>query len=346
MGAGLYKLVYDCLQYLTPVVMFNLIRSVEKGGKEKVGNIPTGVFFAVLLFFIVILQNWILNAYFHRTYRIGMNIRSFIVSSVLKKSLKINEGTSTGKVANFISNDASRIMQMVAYLHNLWSAPFQIVVAFTLLVLYIGPSAFVGLPVMIITLPLKKKLLGILTRMRKEIVKVTESRVKLAGDLLQGIRVVKLYAWEGSFLAKLTGVRELEMEKQATYIAVQCANHSMWNLTPMLVALVVFIVYAYTGGDTSASAIFTALALFRRVRFPIIVFPFILQRAVDFIVAIDRIAEFLMKPEVEGLKSVSTPVGEDGVARIKVSDGDFSWWSKEEDEEEKKEKQEEGKSKP
>merc|ERR1711871_133744 len=313
MGAGLYKLVYDCLQYLTPVVMFNLIRSIENKGSSKIGDIPTGFFLAGGLFLVVILQNWILNAYFHRTYRIGMNIRSFIISSVLKKSLKINEGTSTGEVANYISNDANRIMQMVAYLHNLWSAPFQIIVAFTLLVLYIGPAAFVGLPVMIITLPLKKKLLGILTRMRKEIVKVTESRVKLAGDLLQGIRVVKLYAWENSFLAKLTGVREIEMKKQATYIAVQCANHSMWNLTPMLVALVVFMVYAHT---------------------------------VDFIVAIDRIAEFLMKPEVEGLKSVSTPVGEDGVARIKISDGDFSWWSKEEDEEEKKEKQEEGKSKP
>ena len=41
-------------------------------------------------------------------------------------------GSSSGEIVQLMSNDATRIRGLTAYLHNLWSAPFQIVVGMAL----------------------------------------------------------------------------------------------------------------------------------------------------------------------------------------------------------------------
>jgi hypothetical protein len=45
---------------------------------------------------------------------------------------------------------------------------------------------------------------------RSEIVKHTDERVKRTNELLQGIRVVKLYAWEEALSSKINGIRDKE----------------------------------------------------------------------------------------------------------------------------------------
>ena len=56
--------------------------------------------------------------------------------------------------------------------------------------------------------------------LRGDIAKSTDARVKLMNEILQGIRVMKVYAWEDSFMAKLAGVRAQEMDtvKRSAYL--------------------------------------------------------------------------------------------------------------------------------
>ena len=75
----------------------------------------------------------------------------------------------------------------------------------------------------------------------------------------------------------------------------------MWNLTPILVAMSTFAVYAFSGGEMKASLIFTALSLFTRIQFPLSVFPFMVNSLVDFFVATKRMANFLSYAEVDGM---------------------------------------------
>ena len=56
--------------------------------------------------------------------------------------------------------------------------------------------------------------------LRGDIAKSTDARVKLMNEILQGIRVLKVYAWEESFMEKLAGVRAQEMDtvKRSAYL--------------------------------------------------------------------------------------------------------------------------------
>ena len=159
--------------------------------------------------------------------------------------------------------------------------------------------------------------------LRKIVVKFTERRVKLINDVLQGIRIIKLYAWEESFLKLISNVRQKEMDCLNKEIIVKSINETLWNLTPILVAMSTFAVYAYSGREMKASVIFTALALFTRIRFPLSVFPSMITSLIDFFVASDRITAFLHQQEVEGLKIYEKI---DEVASITVEgDAIFMW---------------------
>jgi len=337
--AGLFKLVHDIFAYLSPVLLYEVVEYIQAGkAKHWDGSlntdgkgIPYGYLLVALLALGQVVQSLCLNAYFHRMYRMGMNIRSTVISAVYEKSLKISmaaeHDTSTGQIVNLMSNDATRMQMFMAYVHNIWSAPFQIIAAFALLLNFIGPSSLVGLVVMILTLPTKKFLLTKIGAARKTVVNITDSRVKLINDVLQGIKVIKFYGWEGSFLDEISRVRAKEMTGLRKYILLESVNNTMWNLTPMLVSLSVFILYAYTGGDMKASLIFTAVFLFARVRFPVIMLPFILSSLVDFSVAGKRISDFLNKEEVAGLGAHQVDEQDDNTA-VRVSDASFVWRAK------------------
>ena len=53
-----------------------------------------------------------------------------------------------------MSVDAQRFMDLMTYLHILWSAPLQIVLAIFFLYIAMGPSVFAGVGVMILMIPI------------------------------------------------------------------------------------------------------------------------------------------------------------------------------------------------
>ena len=78
-------------------------------------------------------------------------------------SSKARRNTTVGEIVNLMSVDAQRIMDLAPYLHMLWSAPLQIVVALVLLWFTMGPSIFAGFVVMVLLIPLNA-IIAILAR--------------------------------------------------------------------------------------------------------------------------------------------------------------------------------------
>ena len=69
----------------------------------------------------------------------------------------------------------------------------------SLLVSVVGPAALVGVAYMIIAAPLAAITFKKIKALQEKTLQVTDQRVKLMGDVLSGIRVAKVYAWEAAF---------------------------------------------------------------------------------------------------------------------------------------------------
>lgn len=75
----------------------------------------------------------------------------------------------------------------------------------------IGYSALVGLGVLVLAFPLQIGLVKIMFSQRKKAVGVTDLRIRLTTEVLQGIRLIKLYAWEAFYTRQLSDLRRKEI---------------------------------------------------------------------------------------------------------------------------------------
>lgn len=68
--------------------------------------------------------------------------------------------------------------------------------------------------------------------------KYKDARIKLMNEILNGIKVLKLYAWESSFAEKVLEIRknELRVLKKSAYL--NSISTFAWNSAPFLVGLI------------------------------------------------------------------------------------------------------------
>ena len=63
-----------------------------------------------------------------------------------------------------------------------------------------------------------------------------DSRIKLMNEILNGIRVLKLYAWELSFKEKVLAIRKIELETLKKSAYLHAASSFAWSVTPFMVS--------------------------------------------------------------------------------------------------------------
>lgn len=90
-----------------------------------------------------------------------MRVRAGLVSVIYSKSMLLSSSArtskSTGDIVNLMAVDATRLQDFCTYGLMLVSAPFQIFIAFASLFDLLGWSAFVGVAIMIVSVPLNTR---------------------------------------------------------------------------------------------------------------------------------------------------------------------------------------------
>jgi len=97
--------------------------------------------------------------------------------------------------------------------------------------------------------------------MQKDMMNEKDARVKIMNETLQGMRLIKFFAWEASFQNKIAEIRERELValKRSSYL--RAVLTFLWMSTPLLVSMVTFIVFTVAGGVLTPEKAFTALGM-------------------------------------------------------------------------------------
>lgn len=186
------------------------------------------------------IQTLILSQYFNRMFLVGMRIRTALISTIYRKAMCMSNASrkesTVGEIVNLMSVDAQRFMELTAYLNMIWSAPLQIALSLYFLWEVLGPSVLAGLAVMIILIPVNGFIANKVKTLQIKQMKNKDERVKLMNEILSGIKVLKLYAWEPSFEAQILKIRnkEIKVLKQAAYM--NAGTSFIWSCAPFLVS--------------------------------------------------------------------------------------------------------------
>eukprot|EP00075_Anas_platyrhynchos_P007559 XP_021127296.1 multidrug resistance-associated protein 1 isoform X6 [Anas platyrhynchos] len=322
----LFKAAHDLLMFTGPEILKLLINFVN----DKHAPDWQGYFYTGLLFVCACLQTLILHQYFHICFVTGMRLKTAIVGVIYRKALVITNSarkTSTvGEIVNLMSVDAQRFMDLATYINMIWSAPLQVILALYLLWRNLGPSVLAGVAVMILLVPINAVMAMKTKTYQKAQMKSKDNRIKLMNEILNGIKVLKLYAWELAFREKVLEIRQKELKvlKKSAYLAAMATF--TWVCAPFLVALSTFAVYVKIDKNNvlDAQKAFVSLALFNILRFPLNMLPMVISSIVEASVSLKRLRVFLSHEELDPDSIIRRPTT-DAEGSIIVKNATFSW---------------------
>ena len=221
---------------------------------------------------------------------------------------------------NLVANDAEKVMMTATKFNQFWSAPLTTAVCLVLLSLEIGVgAAFAGFVMLWVGFVALGVIFANIGRLKGEERKESDKRVTKMGELLRGIKILKLYCWEEPMAISIDTIRKREVTNIKKQIMLQACMQITLTSTPSIMALVAFKVYV-NGGNT----VFTCLVLFELLRWALMNIPQIIISLVDIKVAKARYTKFLTAHEVDRSMHLPDDVG-DTDAAVLLQNCDFSW---------------------
>ncbi|OQV12310.1 Multidrug resistance-associated protein 1 [Hypsibius exemplaris] len=319
------RLCSDLSAFATPQILRLLISFVESKDEET----WKGYFWAVLMFLATVIQSLAGNYGWQLNVRAGMNAKAGIIAAVYRKSLKITsavkQGSSVGEMVNLVSVDSQRFMDFMGFVHLLWSAPIQIALALYFLYTFLGVAAIAGVVTIAFTVPINAYAFTNVKTQQNIQMREKDYRIKLMTEILNGIKVLKLYAWEEAFEREILKIRkrELIVLKKSAYFGA--LSYVFFCLSPILVALASFAAYVLVDPShiLTPQIVFGVLSLINIMRVPMTMMSPAVMITVQVLISEKRLSKFLQSDELD-LGNVKTLPASSPVA-VAVTGGTFAW---------------------
>ncbi|KAI8619281.1 P-loop containing nucleoside triphosphate hydrolase protein [Chytriomyces sp. MP71] len=326
--ASVYMFLYCLLQVSSSIILLYLIKWIQAGSFRSYG-VWYGYTLGVALFIVQLGGTLCYNWHLEMTTKLGYRLRTCLISAIYKKAFIIsNEARkefTVGKITNLTATDTNRIDQSCQWNHYCWAAPFQILVSVGLLIWILGPSALVGFGVVAVYIPFQFRIIKVLSGFRRSANKFMDKRVKLIQEVLLGIRVVKMYAWESSFLDMITKSRLEELKQIRGFLFSRAVVNGVTQVVPTIAMLLSFVCYTLVGNPLDPAVVFAALQLFYTIRNPMTFLPMIVTMGVDAWFGMGRIGEFLLASEMEDGSTRLPRSDNPDDPSIEIKDGHFQW---------------------
>uniref|UniRef100_A0A8C1P561 Multidrug resistance-associated protein 4 n=1 Tax=Cyprinus carpio TaxID=7962 RepID=A0A8C1P561_CYPCA len=207
--------------------------------------------------------------------------------------------TTTGQIVNLLSNDVNKFDELTIFLHFLWVGPLQAAAVIGLLWQEIGASCLAGMAVLIFLMPLQTMFGKLFSKYRSKTAAFTDSRIRTMNEVVSGIRIIKMYAWEKPFAALVNDVRRKEISKIMSSSYLRGLNMASFFTANKIILFVTFTVYVLVGNKISASRVFVTVSLYSAVRLTVtLFFPSAIEKVSESAISIRRIKKFLLLDEL------------------------------------------------
>lgn len=316
------RLFSDVISFLNPVLLNFLIAFTDSNDP-----IWKGFVLAVGLLVTKIFSIFILSQFERLNMTTCMQMKYALIGAIYKKSLKLSSEAkqrfTTGEIVNLMSVDCERIDERLQVLWILLSSPLQISIALYFLYNILGVSAFAGLAIIIGFIPINLLVTKYMEAFALAQMKVKDHRLNIFGEVLNGIKVLKLYAWEGSFEDKIKNIRQKEMtllKKSSLFLS---ALWFIWTMSPFVVMLASFATYVLTTGKVlDAQTAFVAQSLFNMMRVPMNLLPEMFINLAECYVSLKRLKTYFNAEEIDPNNVLHGTFEGNPVV---IENGTFSW---------------------
>uniref|UniRef100_A0A8C9X199 ATP-binding cassette, sub-family C (CFTR/MRP), member 8 n=1 Tax=Sander lucioperca TaxID=283035 RepID=A0A8C9X199_SANLU len=260
----------------------------------------------VLLFFALLLQRTFLQASYYVAIETGINLRGAIQTKIYNKIMRLcTSNMSMGEltvaqICNLVAIDTNQLMWFFFLCPNLWAMPVQIILGVILLYYLLGISALIGATVIAVLAPVQYFVATKLSQTQKSTLEYSSERLKKTNELLRGIKLLKLYAWEHIFCDSVEETRGKELTSLQAFALYTSISIFMNAAIPIAAVLTTFVVHVHISedADLSPAVAFASLSLFHILVTPLFLLSSVVRSTVKALVSVQKLSEFFSSDEI------------------------------------------------
>ena len=320
--SGLFKVVSDFLIYIPPLSLDVIITfvetqrmtvSVNSSAITPVGSIGIWDYFSngyvvSLIVFIALLIHMILVQHnFLISILEGIRCKCAIQALVYDKSLRMmTSHIDEGRIMNHMTVDPVHVVAFFNVAHYIWTLPIQITTGFLILYYQLGTSALISCFIVLLLVPVQYILALRLARIHKCIMELADQRLKISNELLQSVKLLKLYAWERILEHSVTAARQRELRMMLRAALLRVFSVTCTDGIPYIACLLTFTLYnAMETEPLSAAKVFSCIALFSYISNQLFIITIVINLAGQARSSVARLQSFFMLPELSSMTDTS-----------------------------------------
>ncbi|XP_044212635.1 ATP-binding cassette sub-family C member 8 isoform X2 [Thunnus albacares] len=315
-----FRFLADLLGFAGPLCISGIVHHISKDNRTIQQPMRLlGIYFisskeflenayvlAVLLFFALLLQRTFLQASYYVAIETGINLRGAIQTKIYNKIMRLcTSNMSMGEltvaqICNLVAIDTNQLMWFFFLCPNLWAMPVQIIVGVILLYYLLGMSALIGATVIAVLAPVQYFVATKLSQTQKSTLEYSSERLKKTNELLRGIKLLKLYAWEGIFCDSVEETRGKELTSLQAFAIYTSISIFMNAAIPIAAVLTTFVVHVHISedADLSPAVAFASLSLFHILVTPLFLLSSVVRSTVKALVSVQKLSEFFSSDEI------------------------------------------------
>uniref|UniRef100_UPI00398E8089 ATP-binding cassette sub-family C member 8 isoform X5 n=1 Tax=Pristiophorus japonicus TaxID=55135 RepID=UPI00398E8089 len=318
--SSIFRIVADLLGFAGPLCISGIVHHLSDEHKTFRPQVKLlGVYFissqeflanayviAVLLFLALLLQRTFLQASYYVAIETGINLRGAIQAKIYNKILRLSTSNmsmgemTVGQICNLVAIDTNQLMWFFFLSPNLWAMPVQIIVGVILLYSLLGISALIGATVIAVLAPVQYFVATKFSQAQRSTLDYSSERLRKTTELLRGIKLLKLYAWEQIFHKSVEETRHKELTSLKSFALYTCISIFMNAAIPIAAVLTTFVVHThlYEDPDLSPAVAFASLSLFHILVTPLFLLSSVVRCTVKALVSVQKLSEFFSSEEI------------------------------------------------
>ncbi|KAH8258986.1 hypothetical protein KR038_000987, partial [Drosophila bunnanda] len=228
----------------------------------------------------------------------------YLSSMIYRKALRLSRtalgDATSGHVVNLISNDVSRMDSNVLFAHFLWIGPLQTALVTYLMYLQIGISAMFGVAFMLLFIPLQMYLGKKTSEVRLKVALRTDKRMRMMNEIISGIQVIKMYAWERPFEKLVAYARQKEVNAICHGSYIKGILSSFTTFLSRASIFLSLVGYVLLGQFLTPEVAFMVTAYYNVLQTTMMVFfPQAISQTAEILATIGRVQKFMLSEEVK-----------------------------------------------
>ncbi|KAJ2807434.1 hypothetical protein H4R20_001292, partial [Coemansia guatemalensis] len=328
-----------------PLILSQIIAFAATYGTEQGDPIEYGYFYVAVLFLV----NCELNVSFRTRSTYAQRVKTLVRTSymtaiyqkILTLSIDARQEYDLGSIDTHMSIDSENVTTFFeGGSQEMWSDPVRIIIALFILYHLLSWSALAGVVVILACMPLLSYIGQLIGTRSKLLMSYRDQRMGIMNEVITGIRVVKMYAWELPFIKRINNVRvKLELNNIRSINVLKATLSGILYLVPYIMPFAIFGTYSIfdnvSHGPLNAQLVFVGIPLITILGHSVNRVPRIIPSVFKAIASSRRITDFLTSSEIDFAAIDRQPYdrnSSDSTANdvlVNIKSGSFKWSSAE-----------------